>query len=46
MSYFDLDKVAIFWKLTVVIGSGFGILVIYDLWLYIVYDFCHPNFFN
>ena len=22
-----------------------GILVIYDLWLYFVYDFCHPYFF-
>lgn len=36
MSYFDL----------VVIGRGYGILVIYDLWLYILYDCCHSYFFQ
>lgn len=46
MSYFDLDKSGYFLELILVIGSGFGILFIYDLWLYTVYDFCHPNFFQ
>ena len=36
MSYFDF----------VVIDRGYGILVIYDLWLYILYDFCHSYFFQ